>query len=202
MKKSSQDKKYNPLHPLSKKNKELYKVFLIIPTTCSNISYKSLFSYTIFWFYSSGSLVRATFPVQGRVLNKRDTQQYLVVTPSWNHYNFYSKWVSSATLLSNIFNTSFFSYQCNYTFVGYNYQVEYAPNVLLISIGFSHLSVLPVPYNIFVVIENKRFLKIFSNSIQDAGKFADKLTKLRRPNIYTGKGLLPAHRQLTLKKTK
>lgn len=70
----------------------------------------------------------------------------------------------------------------------------------MISLGQSHVSVLSVPYNVFISIENKRRLSIFSGAKRSGADFALAVARLRKPDQYTGKGLLPLFRALTLKK--
>lgn len=87
-----------------------------------------------------------------------------------------------------------------YNLVGYNYAASFDDKKLALSLGYSHTVFIDIPYGVFVRISNKRNLIIFSSNILKLTQFTSLFSKIKRPNIFTGKGIIQEGRKLILKK--
>lgn len=185
-------------------SKRLASSLLILPQRDLAISVSSAKSGTTLWCHKGHLAVRVTLPLIIQLV--QDPTCYnvpmLALLPQFEQKGFYSKWVTSVSHLSNLVSSLLYRHVYEFSFIGYNYGVEYSNRTVVLSLGLSHSQVLPIPYGVFVEIFNKRQLKVFSFSRAAAAQFSSTLGELRHPNAYTGKGLVPLFRNFVVKKTK
>ncbi|WAN63528.1 LSU ribosomal protein L6p (L9e) [Candidatus Phytoplasma rubi] len=76
--------------------------------------------------------------------------------------------------------------------VGLDYVVKKEGSNLIFNLGFSHVVFLPIPSDVEIeIIKNKQII-IRGIDKQFVGQVAAKILKLRKPEPYTGKGILLA----------
>ena len=83
--------------------------------------------------------------------------------------------------------------------VGVGYRVQQSGEDIVLQVGFSHqVTVSPLPGAKLVVEGNNRII-VQGIDKQVVGEMAARIRRIRKPNVYTGKGIRYAGEQLRLK---
>ena len=103
------------------------------------------------------------------------------------------------SLLANMVNGVNTGYEKTLDMVGTGYRVEQKGNGLTLQIGYSHpVDVMPLADNELSVVGNNRIV-VKGIDKQAVGEQAAQIRRIRRPNIYTGKGIKYADEQIKRK---
>ncbi len=83
-------------------------------------------------------------------------------------------------------------HQVRLDFIGKGYTVLLQKDKLVMQLGYSHDIVLDVPYNVNILILDKKATKLLlsSYSLENLNQFASKIISFRKPNPYNGKGII------------
>ncbi len=73
---------------------------------------------------------------------------------------------------------------------GVGYKASVVDNNLEVNAGYSHPYVLEIPENIKLELPKATEITISGNDKQVVGEFAAKVRKIRKPNVYSGKGIM------------
>jgi large subunit ribosomal protein L6 len=96
--------------------------------------------------------------------------------------------------------SALFSFVVSFSIVGYNYSVQYKASTLIFTLGYSHTNAVKVPQGVLVKTTNKRTLHLYGANRLLLTHFVSKLSKLKKPNIFTGKGLILDSKHFKVKK--
>ena len=110
-----------------------------------------------------------------------------------NFFNFFERW------LLNCFSVK--TKKILIRGLGLKVSFNEHKNVLILKLGFSHLSYLHIPIAINISLLKKRILLESSDSVA-LGNFSFRLRLLKKPNIYKGKGLWSKGEIINLKSFK
>jgi len=86
--------------------------------------------------------------------------------------------------------------------IGTGFKVNIINNNLEFDVGFSHKLKQKIPANCTVFIKKNRLIKIFSNNLIILSQYALMLHKLKKPEVYKGKGIRYFFEILKLKQGK
>jgi len=108
------------------------------------------------------------------------------------------------TLISNMLKDTTRRVKRFMRLVGIGFKVYKKENTLYFSLGFTHLVIVPIPPSVYVKILDKKHTKfvLIGTSVAAVTDFRMKLRILRRPNVYTGKGMRFRKEQIQLKEGK
>lgn len=88
-------------------------------------------------------------------------------------------------------------------FNGVGYRAELSNNkTLVIRLGYSHILNIQIPQNIEIFIAKRNHMSCRSYNLSDLRLFVSKLQKLRKFDVYKGKGLLLKNQVFKLKEGK
>ncbi|MGL4343059.1 MAG: 50S ribosomal protein L6 [Metamycoplasmataceae bacterium] len=73
---------------------------------------------------------------------------------------------------------------------GVGYKAALKGQELEVSAGYSHPVILEIPSTISLELKKPTEIKISGNDKQEVGEFAAKIRKIRKPNVYSGKGIM------------
>lgn len=82
---------------------------------------------------------------------------------------------------------------------GLGYKILRENDILFLSLGYSKIIKIRIPEDIFNIIIKKRLLVLESSDRVKLGDFVSKLCRLKRKDIYKGKGLTPEYKTIKLK---
>lgn len=85
---------------------------------------------------------------------------------------------------------------------GVGYKAALKGNQLEISAGYSHPFILDIPSSIKIELPKATEIKVSGNSKQEVGEFAAIIRKIRKPNVYSGKGIMYADERIMRKEGK
>jgi len=112
----------------------------------------------------------------------------------------WSSFVRTRTMFSSALMFTLFSFAVSFSIVGYNYSVQYTANALIFTLGYSHTNVIKVPQGVLVQTTSKRSLTLYGVNKVLLTNFVAKLERLKKPNIFTGKGLIRDSKVFRVKK--
>ncbi|MGL4183948.1 MAG: 50S ribosomal protein L6 [Metamycoplasmataceae bacterium] len=93
-------------------------------------------------------------------------------------------------------------FEKNLLIKGVGYKAILKGSEIEIFAGYSHTVLLPIPSTIKVEVPKPTEIKISGNDKQEVGEFAAKIRKIRKPNIYSGKGIMYSDETILLKEGK
>ena len=103
------------------------------------------------------------------------------------------------SLLANMVTGVSEGFQRGLELVGVGYRVQQSGEDIVLQVGFSHqVTVSPLPGAKLVVEGNNRII-VQGIDKQVVGEMAARIRRIRKPNVYTGKGIRYAGEQLRLK---
>ncbi|MGL5204977.1 MAG: 50S ribosomal protein L6, partial [Metamycoplasmataceae bacterium] len=73
---------------------------------------------------------------------------------------------------------------------GVGYRVSVVNNFLEVHAGYSHPHFLEIPENIKLELPRPVEILVSGNDKQAVGEFAAQIRKIRKPNVYSGKGIM------------
>ena len=73
--------------------------------------------------------------------------------------------------------------------LGYRVSISDDKKDLVLKLGYSHVSSLPIPLDRLIIKVNKNFITVEGFDAAEVGNFASKIRRLRTPDIYKGKGV-------------
>ncbi|MGL6125228.1 MAG: 50S ribosomal protein L6 [Metamycoplasmataceae bacterium] len=73
---------------------------------------------------------------------------------------------------------------------GVGYKASVANNILEVHAGYSHPHTLEIPENIKLELPKPTEIVVSGNDKQAVGEFSAKIRKIRKPNVYSGKGIM------------
>ena len=103
------------------------------------------------------------------------------------------------SLVANMVTGVTEGFQKTLQLVGVGYRVQQSGESIVLQVGFSHpVTVHPLPGTTLVVEGNNRIL-VQGPDKQSVGEIAAQIRRVRKPNVYTGKGVRYAEEQVRLK---
>jgi large subunit ribosomal protein L6 len=105
----------------------------------------------------------------------------------------------SRALLANIIEGVTEGYKKALEIQGVGYKAELRGKTVVLSVGFAHPVIVPVPANVTCVVEGGNKIAIAGADKQAVGQFAAQLRKVRKPEPYKGKGIRYAGEAVKIK---
>lgn len=128
------------------------------------------------------------------VLPKRGTSlvtYYLVFSPNFESHQLWSQYFISKTNILNSLGRALYGRAHYFTLVGYNYTAFFQDHTLFLKLGFSHICSVYIPHGVFIKIINKRQISLYGINTVNLQKVAIQIHSLKKPSVFTGKGLIP-----------
>jgi large subunit ribosomal protein L6 len=92
-------------------------------------------------------------------------------------------------LLANMVTGVSEGYRKTLELIGAGYRAQQSGNGISLQVGYSHLvSVMP-PEGVSIEVEGNNRIHVSGISKQSVGQIAANIRRIRRPNVYTGKGI-------------
>lgn len=108
---------------------------------------------------------------------------------------------TNTSLIKNLYWGIHKGYFAELFIIGIGYKVLSNMQTLDIFLGYSHKITIKIPKAIKLIISKKSLL-LWSFNLQELSMFCKMISFIRKPNIYKGKGILPANIQFKLKEGK
>lgn len=105
----------------------------------------------------------------------------------------------SRSLLANMVNGVTKGWEKNLELSGVGYRAQKAGNKLTLQIGYSHPVEFDPPQGIDIVVDGTNKLRIVGIDKELVGETAAKIRRIRKPDVYKGKGIKYAGERLRLK---
>ncbi|XP_063899920.1 large ribosomal subunit protein uL6-like [Zophobas morio] len=73
--------------------------------------------------------------------------------------------------------------------VGIGYRASIEDKNLCLNVGYSDTKKLPIPDDLEVILSGQTTIIVYGNDKQEVGEFASLVRKVRKPEVYKGKGI-------------
>lgn len=93
-------------------------------------------------------------------------------------------------------------FEKNLIIKGVGYKAAIKGNQLEVSAGYSHPFILDIPQSLKIELPKPTEIKVSGNSKQEVGEFAAIIRKIRKPNPYSGKGIMYSDERVMRKEGK
>lgn len=93
-------------------------------------------------------------------------------------------------------------FEKNLLIKGVGYKSALKGNQLEVHAGYSHPFLLDIPSSVKVEVGKPTEIKVSGNDKQEVGEFAAKIRKIRKPNVYSGKGIMYSDERIIRKEGK
>jgi large subunit ribosomal protein L6 len=133
-------------------------------------------------------------------------QDKLILYLNLNKFKNNSNLFKLFNLFTNILNNKIIGLTTGFYYLvkceGLGYKLKVNNNKLILKLGFSHFVYIKIPKNFFIFCLNNQTIFIYGIDKQQLKLFINKLKKIRKFNIYKGKGIKLLNEVIKLKKGK